>query len=167
MKTFRGVCLNWCLLSENHPIIRTTLFSFYNSASAIREIIQTGRKFPVVETNWESFVTEVSVLTLAAVRDEVDGWDGHDDDAHYEVRHGQAHDEHVGHRLQPLLGPGHITSVLSTTSWHPATWWRGAPSRYPPPSRWTAAAAPGPAPAGEAGQKIGLGIQFRIYLFFA
>ena len=63
MKTFRAVCLNWCLLSENHPIIRTTLFSFYNSASAIREIIQTGRKFPVVETNWESFVTEVSVLS--------------------------------------------------------------------------------------------------------
>ena len=45
------------------------------------------------------------VPTLAAVRDEVDGGDGHDDDAHDEVRHGQAHDEHVGHRLQPLLGP--------------------------------------------------------------
>ena len=112
------VGLSWCLLSENHeenlPIIRATLFTFYNSASALREIIQTRS----VPGNWDQLRKLCEcVPTLAAVRDEVDGWDGHDDDAHDEVRHGQAHDEHVGHRLQPLLRPGHIASTFTTTSW--------------------------------------------------
>ena len=44
-------------------------------------------------------------FTLTTVRYEVNGTDRHDYQANDEVRHGKAHDEHVGHRLQPLLSP--------------------------------------------------------------
>ena len=43
---------------------------------------------------------------MAPISDEVKGGDWHHDNPHDEVRHGEAHDEHVGHRLEPPLGPG-------------------------------------------------------------
>ena len=43
--------------------------------------------------------------TLATVCNKIEGWYRHNDQPDDEVRHGEAHDEHVGHRLKPLLGP--------------------------------------------------------------
>ena len=47
----------------------------------------------------------LSLLTLSTVSNEIEGRDGHHDQAHNQVRHGEAHDEHVGDGLEPLLGP--------------------------------------------------------------
>ena len=49
--------------------------------------------------------SEATDCTLAAVCDEIEGGYRHNYQPDYEVRHGEAHDEHVGHRLEPLLCP--------------------------------------------------------------
>ena len=89
-------------LSGQHYSVFTTLHQQSEKLFKLGESSQYLR--PIEKVLWPRSV--FSVLTLAAVRDEVDGWDGHDDDAHNEVRHGQAHDEHVGHCLQSLLCSG-------------------------------------------------------------
>ena len=44
--------------------------------------------------------------TLAAVCNKIEGGYRHNDQPDDEVRHGEAHDEHVGDGLEPLLSPG-------------------------------------------------------------
>ena len=45
------------------------------------------------------------MLTLAPICDEVKGGNRHHNNPHDEVSHGETHDEHVGHCLQPPLCP--------------------------------------------------------------
>ena len=58
----------------------------------------------LLQNTLKSFLS-VFFLTLTTVRNKIEGGDRHDNQTHNKVGHGEAHDEHVGDWLEPLLSP--------------------------------------------------------------
>ena len=79
-------------------MVKSVTYSLSNQCPVVIELLTLLK-------TWSWIFSPSFLLTLTTVRNEIEWGDRHDNQTYNEVGHGEAHDEHVGDWLEPLLSP--------------------------------------------------------------